>query len=183
MYYLISILLGLVPEVLFFTLLITNIKNIKEKRLKLFMLISIVYFLCMLIQRFVILYYVAFIFLCYFVFKIVYKNKIQIIDLFVFTCCYSYVCLLAIIMYFFVNNNLTLYYILYCIDRLLLLVPFLFIKQLRKLYNNYCKLWNRNDKEKRPIKSITLRNISLIVINIFIFILNIATISCFTLFK
>ena len=46
MYYLVSILFGLIPEVLYFTLFITYTKNIKEKRIKLILLISIAYFLC-----------------------------------------------------------------------------------------------------------------------------------------
>ena len=45
------------------------------------------------------------------------------------------------------------------------------------LYEKYRKLWNRNDKEKRFIKSITLRNVSLISVNLFILLLNITIVN------
>ena len=45
MYYVISILLGLIPEVLFIVLFLTSAKQLKEKRIRLFFIISIFYFL------------------------------------------------------------------------------------------------------------------------------------------
>ena len=69
------------------------------------------------------------------------------------------------------------YYYLYVIDRFLLFMPFIFKNKFNVIYKKYCNLWNRNDKEKRPIKSITLRNISLILLNSFIFIANITIIN------
>ena len=177
-----SIFLGLIPEVLYFTLFITYCKNIKEKRIRLFLFISLAYVLCMFIQKYKIFYYVLFIALIYWIMKIVYKEKTQIIDVFVISLAMIYVCLLSMLSYPLVNNNYINYYILYLIDRILLFIPFIFKSKLNKIYLIYCKLWNRNDEEIRPIKSITLRNISLIVINIFIFILNIATLRCIYLF-
>ena len=70
-----SIFLGLIPEVLYFTLFITYTKNIKEKRIKLFLFISLAYVLCMFIQKYKIFYYVLFIALIYWIMKIVYKEK------------------------------------------------------------------------------------------------------------
>ena len=177
-----SIFLGLIPEVLYFTLFITYCKNIKEKRIRLFLFISLAYVLCMFIQKYKIFYYVLFLVLIYWIMKIVYKEKTQIIDVFVISLGSIYLSLLSIILYPIVNNSYINYYILYLINRILLFIPFIFKQKLNKFYLVYCKLWNRNDYDKRPIKSITLRNISLIVINIFIFILNIATLSCVYLF-
>lgn len=61
LFYIVSIILGLVPEVLFFTLFITYTKDIKEKRVKLFLLTCIIYFLCMLIQMYKLVHYISFI--------------------------------------------------------------------------------------------------------------------------
>lgn len=183
MYYLVSILFGLIPEVLYFTLFITYTKNIKEKRIKLFLLISIAYFLCMLVQQYNVIYYILLIALVYIILKILYKNKTQIIDIFVFSLSTIYLTLLACISLMLFTDDLSNYYILYFIARILLFVPFIFKNKFNVLYKKYCKLWNRNDKEKRPIKSITLRNISLIVINVTIFILNVATISIINFLK
>ena len=70
-----SIFLGLIPEVLYFTLFITYCKNIKEKRIKLFLFIALAYILCMFIQRYKIFYYVLFITLIYWIMKLLYKKK------------------------------------------------------------------------------------------------------------
>lgn len=183
MYYVISILLGLIPEVLFLTLFLTKTKNIKEKRLKLFIVIAIFYFVSMLIQQYKTIFYVLFIFLLYLSLKIVYKDKVQIIDLFVATIPFMWISILSYICFIFLKEDLSNYYMLYIIDRIFLYIPLLFGKYFNLAYKKYCKLWNRNDKEKRPIKSITLRNISLLVINITIFLMNLYVISIINFIK
>lgn len=177
MYYLVSILFGLIPEVLYFTLFITYTKNIKEKRIKLFLLISIAYFLCMICQRFIIIYYVMLMTLIYFSMKILYKNKTQIIDIFVIGISYFWLAILSFVLMKFVNKDFSNYYIVLLIQKILLFIPFIFKNKFNILYKKYCRLWNRNDKEKRPIKSITLRNLSLILLNSIIFFLNIIIIN------
>lgn len=62
MIYIISMLLGMIPEVLYFTLAIIYTKNIKTKRIKLFLLIALSYILCIMIIKYELLFYVLFIF-------------------------------------------------------------------------------------------------------------------------
>ncbi len=175
---LLSILLGLIPEVLYFTLFITYTKNIKEKRLKLFLLLSVIYFLCMLIQMYKLAYYISFIVLFYIILKLLYKQKTQIIDIFVIAFAFFYVSMISYIFFLIIlKNDMNNYYLFYVLDRILLFIPFIFKNKLNIIYKNYCRLWNRNDKEKRPIKSITLRNISLIGINFIIIFMNIYILS------
>jgi len=174
---LLSILLGLIPEVLYFTLFLTYTKNLKEKRIKLFFLIGIVYFLCILIQHWQILFYILLIVLIYLSLKLLYKSKVQIIDIFVISVAYLWLAILSFILIFFVKADYSNYAVISIIDRILLFSVFIFRHKFNTIYKKYCKLWNRNDKEKRPIKSITLRNISLILLNSFIFFLNIAIIN------
>ena len=177
MYYLISVLLGLIPEVLYFTLFIIYTKNIKEKRFRLFFFMSVIYFLCMLIKQYEVIYYILFVVLVYILLKILYKSKVQIIDIFVFSISTLYLTLLSYLCFMFLNKNLSNYYWLYVLDRIGMCIPFIFRNMFNTLYKKYCNLWNRNDKGKRPIKSITLRNISLIIINIVICFMNIYAIS------
>lgn len=180
MYYIISILLGLLPEVLYFTMFLVYTKNLKEKKIKLFLLISIAYFLCLLIQKYKTLYYILFVVLVYLILKLLYKEKSQIIDIFAFSISTIYLTLLACICAIILKNdysNYFLYYSLYFISRVLLFGIFIFKNKFNIIYKKYCNLWNRNDNIKRPIKSITLRNVSLIMINVSIFILNIAIIN------
>lgn len=177
MRFLLTLLLGLLPEVIYFTLFITYTKNIKEKRIKLFLLISVSYLICVVLQRWQVLYYVSTIVLIYLSMKLLYKKKTQIIDVFIISIACLWITLLSFLLIFFVNKDLSNYMLVYCIERILLFTPFIFRNKFNVLYKKYCKLWNRNDKEKRPIKSITLRNVSLILLNSFIFLLNIAIIN------
>lgn len=177
MYYVVSILFGLIPEVLYFTIFLIYTKNIKEKRIKLFILLSILYFVCMLLQRFMIIYYLLFIVFAYIILKILYKKKTQIIDIFISGVSYLWLSILSVILMNFVDKDFSNYYMILLIQKILLFMPFIFKNKFNILYKKYCKLWNRNDNEKRPIKSITLRNISLILLNSFIFLLNIAIIN------
>lgn len=179
----IDCIFGLVPETIYFTLFLIACKNIKEKRKILGVLIGIAYFLCILVSKYKVVYYVGFIALVYLILRILYKEKTQIIDVFVFSVSTIYISVIGMVLAMFVQNNYTNYYILYCINKILLFLPFIFYKKFNTLYKLYASLWNRDDKVKKPIKSFSLRNTSVIVINIFIFILNIATISCMTLFK
>jgi len=181
MYYILSILLGLVPEVLYFTLFITYTKNIKEKRVKLFLLISVAYFLCILVQEYQILYYIALIVLIYIILKILYKQKVQIIDVFIISFAYLWLAILSAILFIFLNDNNFVF--LSIIDRIFLYLPFIFKNKFNVIYKKYYKFWNRNDAEKRPIKSITLRNISLILLNGLIFLLNITIINIINFLK
>ena len=45
--------------------------------------------------------------------------------------------------------------------------------KLNKWYKKICELWNRNDNVKRKIKSLTLRNITIVVFNCTFVLVNI----------
>lgn len=173
---LLSILLGMIPETLFFTLFLTYTKNLKNKRIKLFLLISLAYVLCVILMKYNVLFYILFVIGIYLSLKILYKNKIQIIDIFIISIGFIYICIISFVFSKFINNNYYNYYILLFINKIFLFLPFIFKNKFNLLYKRYCSLWNRNDNIKRPIKSITLRNISLVILNVFIFILDILTV-------
>lgn len=171
-YFLISVFLGLIPEVLFYTFFLIHAKNIKRHKILLFILIAVADCIYMVLSDYKVINYLFFIISVYVILKILYKKKAQIIDVFTFSVAFMYVCLISYLCFLPVNNNITTYYIMFVIDRILLIVPFLFKNKFNILYKKYCNLWNRNDKEKRRIKSITLRNVSLISLNLFIFLCN-----------
>lgn len=177
LYILLTIFVGMLPEILYFTKFMEYCKNLKEHRIKFFILAILVYVLCILISQYKTLYYLAFIFLFYLIMKLTYKKKVQIIDLFVFSISLVYLTLTAFLCSLFIKEDMSNYYIVSAINRMTLFIPFIFKKKFNIVYNKYKSLWNRNDNIKRPIKSITLRNISLVLLNSFIFIINLATIS------
>lgn len=167
-----SILLGLIPETLFFTLFLIYTKNLKEKKLKLFILINIAYIMCVMISQYKILYYVALIFLIYLALKMLYKDKAQISDIFIINLADLYICITSFICFLFVKEDFSNYYLLAVIQKILLFVPFIFRTKFYDLYKKYYSLWNRNYEKKQPVKSITIRNFSLILLNLSIFIFN-----------
>lgn len=160
---LINIFLGMLPEALFFTMFLICSKKIKEKRIILFILIVLNYIGTGVLNTYSIYSYVLFIILQYTILKLLYKEKTEWIDVFLVTISHIYLFIIAISCYKVFSD----YKIALLVNRLLLLVPFIFRNKLNYLYEEYRKLWNRNSNNK--IKSITLRNISLIFLNIFIF--------------
>lgn len=174
MYYLLSILFGLIPEVLYFTLFLTYTKGLKEKRLRLFFAIAIAYFICILFQRYQLIYYMLFVILIYIESKMLYKKKIQIIDLFIISIALNWVVVVSGLLFCIMKFTYANYILYYIIDRIILFSIFIFKNKFNSLYRKYCEFWNRNDNKKRPIKSITLRNISLISTNLAIYMLNVA---------
>ena len=125
MYYILSILLGLVPEVLYFTLFITYTKNIKEKRIKLFLLIGVAYFVCISMLQYQVLCDIVFIVVMYIILKLLYKNKTQIIDIFIITISYFWLLLLSFLLMNFANKDLSNYMLLYFIQRALMFSIFI----------------------------------------------------------
>lgn len=136
-YILISILLGVIPEVLFFTLFFIHTKDIKEKKIRLFLLIFIAHLILILLNNYKIINYIVFMFLMYFILKILYKKKTQIIDVFIINISAIYLTLIGFICSRFVNNNYTIYYIMMGINRMLLFIPFIFKDKFNILYKKY----------------------------------------------
>ena len=160
------------PDIIYFTLFILYAKKIKEKRAQVLLLISIVYVLCVMISQYNVFYYLMFYFLCYVVIKILYKEKAQVTDIFLILFSSLYLSLISFVAFQFVNKDFSNYYVIAIINKLALFIPFIFRNKFNIIYKKYCEFWNRNDKEKRPVKSITLRNMSMIILNCFLVISN-----------
>ena len=168
-----SLIFGLIPETLYFTLFLIFAKNIKEKKIKLFLLISLSYILCITTIRYKLLLYVVFIFVIYGILKILYKKKAMITDIFLFAFSILYLSIVSYIFYKITINTNINDFLNYIIMRIFLFLPLILFKdKFYNIYKIYCRFWDRNDKENRPIKSITLRNISLTIINLLIILIN-----------
>lgn len=165
MNFIISLLFGMLPEVLFLTWFIVCFRNIKEKKLKLFISLMLGYVALIMICRYQLLFYIAYIIYSYIIVKSIYKA--HIIDLFVISFGYAYLTLISIGCFKIINN----YWIAFVVNRVILFAPLLFKTTISKLYKMYKNLWNINKDAK--IKSITVRNISLVMVNIMIFIMNV----------
>lgn len=167
--FIVSLIFGMLPEVLYVTLSIIFVKDIKNTRLKLFGLLILGYVLLIMICRYQLLFYLGYIVYVYIVLKKLYKSKV--IDLFVVSVISAYLTLMSFISFKLIDN-----YVFACIiNRALLFIPICLLNyRLNDVYNMYWILWDRREGNK--IKSITIRNMSLTLTNIFIVLLNIAVI-------
>ena len=169
--FIVGLFMGMLPEVLYFALSICFIKDIKKQRLKLFSLLVIGYIVLIMVCRFQLLFYLGYIVYVYMVLKKLYKSKI--IDLFIVSVVSAYLTLVSFIAFKLTDT----YMLAYLINRLMLFIPiFILNYKLNDFYNVYYSLWDRHEGNK--VKSITIRNISLVFINSFIVLLNVLIILC-----
>lgn len=166
-----SILLGILPEALFYTFFIDFCKNIKGIRFKLFVVTLIEYSILSIIVKYSAWTYILLILMIYINLLILNKQKVEeIIDLFIILIGYIYLCVNSIICFKLVNQDFSNYYLILFINRITLVLPVFFKNKINTVYSKYKSLWNINKEEKVPIKSLTIRNISLVVLNVSIFL-------------
>lgn len=166
-----SLLFGILPQALFFMLYLTKVKDITNKRIKFLLLIYIIIALTIMIIRYNIYLYLMIIPLIYGAMKLLDKRKAQIIDIFLIASGFGYMIIISYLCSFIYKNNYNLYWIAYAINNILLFSIFAFMNQLKALYRKYIKVWNRNPSNK--VRSISVRNVSLLLLNAFIFILDV----------
>ena len=173
--FILSLILGMIPEVLYFTLFLKFTKNIDKHIVKLFVLLAIGYVALIMICRYQLMFYLLYIVYGYLVLKVLYKS--EIIDIFVYSLAFCYLMILS----YLTINILDNYIIAYILDRLLLFVPLILFKHnFNNIYKQYRYMWNRHKDNK--IKSITIRNSSLLFTNIMIISINIIVIASMTMF-
>ena len=172
---LLSLLLGILPQTLFFMLFITKLKGIKTKRIKLTILLFVICALLNMIIKYNLYLYLLFIPIYYIILKLLYKKKTQIVDIFIIALSFTIMMLISYFCSLIYRKNMSLYWLGYVINNILLFGNLAIIKLYKKFYKFYCKNWNR--KAGNKIKSITLRNISLISINVAIVIADIILIN------
>ncbi len=164
--FIISVLFGMLPDCLFYTLFWIKLKKINKRRTILFALTCVIYLILIMIQRYEVLYYFIFILLMYAIVKLLYKDKINFLDIFIFGLACAYVFFDSCLCMAFIPK----YEIAYIINKLLLFVPFIFDRYISKVYEKYTYTWNRETNYSKNIKSITLRVGTVILFSSFIFI-------------
>lgn len=74
-------------------------------------------------------------------------------------------------------NNYTIYLIYVVITRILMFgFLFIFKNKLNNIQKVYKKLWNRNDKINKKIKSTTFRSLNIVVFNIIFYVIHLGMI-------
>jgi len=174
-----EMVLGQIPEAIYFSLFMIFAKRLKEKRISFIILMILEYILLKQFIKFNIWFQISYTILTFIILKLLYKEKAQITDIFTFTIASMFLIVVDIPIYFigrlFTNN----YFIIFVFERIIVFITLFLLKdKLFKIQNLYKKLWNRNDKQKKKIKSTTFRCINIIVFNLSFYLLNIAMLYC-----
>lgn len=168
-----ELLLGQIPEAMFFALFMIYTKELKEKRFIFIILMVLEYIFLKLILSFNIWFQVIYTCMTFIILKILYKSKTQITDVFTFAISSLIMGVIETVLYFIIwmtINNFLVFVIL--VDIVYILFFILFRKKLCKIQNLYKKLWNRNRQKPNKIKSTTFRCINIVVFNIMFYLIN-----------
>lgn len=168
------IILEKVLEAIFFSIFIIKGKNIKEKRILFTFLMIFQYLGLKLFIQYNIWFHIIYIIMMYVDLKILYKDKAQITDIFLFMAASVILIIISIICVGIkVFTNIEYFYALIINRILMFLILFLIRNKIYLIYKKFYKKWNRQ-KDSTKIRSLTLRNISVIVFNLMFYIMNIS---------
>lgn len=160
--FILSIVLGMLPDIMYYYLYIKNIKNINTKKILFFTLLLVGFIATNIYYN---LYtYLLFDVIIFLIIKKLYNSQAN--DIFLVIFIELYMILLSIMCFFLIEN----YIIAFIFYRVLMFIPLLFKNEIKLLYKNYTMLWNRHNIPNK-IKSITLRNISLVGLNVLIILM------------
>lgn len=165
---LLSILLGWLPEAIFFSVFVIGAKGIKRgnRRMPLFVFFSVTFMTLGMVFADNIWLYVILTAAMYLIMKLLYKDT-EFIDLFLLTIPYLILAVIGYVCYG-IGNLLPSYLappvLMTIVNRILLiiLIPALY-PHLNNWYNTYKHMWNVH--KDNTIKSITVRNISILLSN------------------
>lgn len=165
-----ELLIGQIPEAIYFALFMIYAKGIKEKRI-LFIALMVVEYLLILQNIYFNTYsQVIYTIMVFITLKVLYKEKCQITDIFTFGIASLILIVISIISFFIFRPDM----ITGAIFNRFLLFLFLFLLKNKLIFikNIYKRLWNRNDKVKNIMKSATFRSLNIIIFNFMFYIIN-----------
>lgn len=177
-----EITLGQIPEALYFALFMIFTNEIKTKRVCFIASTILEYVLLLNAFPYDIWSHILFIITLFLIMKIFYKDKCQVTDIFTLGISSLILIVDSIIIYlltWFTVNNFLIGVILQKISMFVIL--FCIRKKLPNLRKLYYKMWNRNDKIKKIMKSTTFRSVNLVIFNFMFYFINICMILSYTL--
>lgn len=165
-----ELIIGQIPEAIFFSLFMIYAKGLKEKRVLFTILMIAEYLLLKKFIHFNIWFQILYTFMTFVILKLLYKEKSQIIDIFTFTVA-SIILIISSILCFLISFGNVVFATI--INRIILLIfIFAFKDKLKSIQNLYKRIWNR-ETNKTKIKTTTFRSLNVIIFNILFWLLNI----------
>jgi hypothetical protein len=180
----IQLLLGQIPEAIYFALFMIFTKQLKEKRLLYIILMILEYIMILTIFRFSIWIQILYTFLSYIILKLLYNDKAQVTDIFTFTIASVVLIFISAFSYTIISAIFNIKLLAYILKDLLMIIFLVCAKnKLYKIQKLYKTLWNRNDKLNKKIKTTTFRSINVILFNIVFWIINFGMIYAITFYE
>lgn len=168
-----EILLGHLPEAIYFAVFLIFAKKLKTKRIIFLTGAVIEYLLMFNIIRYSLWSHILFFISMYLWLKVLYKDETQIIDVLTLGIASLFIVFINIPLYLVVNLFTNSYLLFVILERLILFILLFCIRnRLYIIQDIYKKLWNRNDKVPKKIKTTTFRALNTVVFNIMFYILN-----------
>ena len=168
-----QLLLGQIPEAIYFALFMIFTKRLDKKQILFTILMIIEYILLFNFTPVTIWSHISYFIITYMILRLLYHEKSQITD--IFTLGIASILMIIISMISYIIVAVTIKDIIVCniLAKIMLFIILYFSRnKLYKMQNMYKKFWNRNDKIPKPMKSITFRCINLVLFNIMFFIIN-----------
>jgi hypothetical protein len=173
---LLEIILGQIPEAIYFAMFMLLTKELKSKRLAFVIGIIIEYVLILNCLPYSIWSYVLYFVLSFLLLKILYRDKSNITDVFTLGIASLFMVISSFVLYviiYFTIHNMIIYVLLH---RIILLISMLLFKnKLPSICNLYEKLWNRS-KHSYRMKSTTFRALNLVIFNLSFVVMNLGVI-------
>lgn len=175
-----EILLGQVPEAVFFALFLILTKQLKEKRILFITIMIVEYVLLLNIFPYNWYFHISLTLSTFLTLKVLYHEKSQVTDIFILLIGYIVLAITSALCFVLcqgatviatILNRVIIFGLLFCFRNKLY--------NIQKLYKNF---WNRSDKPK-AIKSTTFRSINIVVFNAMFVIFNVSMIYALYLIK
>ena len=172
-----------VCEAIYFSLFLIYGKNLKEKRLLFIAIMIFEYLMITKLIQYNIWIHISYIIMTYINLKALYKEKAQITDIFLFMVASIILIVVSAISYIIVQHTISIYLVALILRRLLLFLTLFVIKnKINNYYKKFYSLWNKY-KNPNKIRSLTLRNISIIIFNIMFYTINIGMVIAFNFYN
>ena len=159
-------------EAIYFSLFLIIGKNIKNKKL---LFIGIMVFEYLMLKHFInfsVYFQLAYTFMVYVNLKVLYREKAQITDIFLFMIASLLLIAISVISYGIIYITIQEYFMALILNRILLFGLLYFLRNIiRDKYKTFCSLWNRHNIPNQ-IKSLTVRNLSVIIFNLMFWLIN-----------
>lgn len=169
---LILVFLEKIVEAIYFAMFLIIGKNIKNKKL---LFIGIMVFEYLMLKYFIkysVYFQLAYTFMTYVTLKVLYKEKAQITDIFLFTVASLILIATSTLCYAIIYFTIHEYIWVLIINRPLIFgIIYLGRNKIPQLYKKFYSLWNRHNIPN-TIKSLTVRNLSIVIFNLMFWLIN-----------